>query len=182
MPRRHRRAASRRRRTEPGSGTAARPGQRRRAGGTANFERLLRQDRDDEHRLEAAAAGLQRIDADHLGQHHLPERRDRHRTPASLELWAIDRNKQAVAVEAAARRRQPHGAQAEHVVAVAGHRRQARLGDDRRRHAQGVRLRRQGNLVARPPDRLRQVRAATGATPRRRCCTATRSTCRSCTA
>ena len=61
-----------------------------------------------------------------------------------------DRSQQAGGeLEAAARRRQPHGAQAEHVVAVAGHRRQARLGDDRPRRPQGVRLRRQGNLVAR---------------------------------
>ena len=79
-----------------------------------------------------------------------------------LELWAVDRNKQDVVVEAADRRRQPHRAQAEHVVAVAGHRRHARLGDDRRRHAQGVRLRRQGALVARHPDRLRPLRPQLG--------------------
>ena len=33
--------------------------------------------RDHERRLEAAAAGLQRFDADHLGRHDLPERRHR---------------------------------------------------------------------------------------------------------
>ena len=55
-----------------------------------------------------------------------------------LELWAIDRNKQAVQLEAADRRLQSHGAQAEHVVALAGHRRQVRVGDDGPRHPQGV--------------------------------------------
>ena len=80
----------------------------------------------------------------------------------ALELWAIDRTQADGRVEAADRRRQPHGAQAEHVVAVAGHRRQARLGDDRRRRAQGVRLRRQGTLVAQHPDRLRHVRPQLG--------------------
>ena len=54
-------------------------------------------ERDGERRLEAAAAGLQRIDADHLGRSHLPERRDRLAIAASLELWAVDRTKPTVA-------------------------------------------------------------------------------------
>ncbi len=80
-------------------------------------------ERDRERRLEAAAAGLQRIDADHLGRHDLPEHGDgqRHRRPRALGR----RSQQAGrVVEAADRRRQPHRAQAEHVLAVAGHRRQ----------------------------------------------------------
>ena len=79
-----------------------------------------------------------------------------------LELWAIDRNKQSVKWKRPARRRQPHAAQAEHVDAVADHRRQVRVGDDRRRHPQGVRLRRQGDLVARHPGGLRTVRLELG--------------------
>ena len=74
-----------------------------------------------------------------------------------------DRSQQADGdVEAADRRRQPHGAQAEHVVALAGDRRPHRLGDDRRRRPQGVRLRRQGTLVARHADRLRPLRPQLG--------------------
>ena len=48
-------------------------------------------------------------------------------------------------LEATALGRQPHRQQAEHVVAVAGHRRHARLGDDRHGRPQGVRLRRARN-------------------------------------
>ena len=114
--------------------------------------------RHEERRLEAAASGLQRLDADHLGQHDLPERR--HRDEHRLDRAVGDRSQQARGeVEAPARRRQPHAAQAEHVVPVAGHRRQARLGDDGVRRLQGVRLRRQRNLVARSAGRLREVRA-----------------------
>ena len=117
--------------------------------------------RHEECRLEAAASGLQRLDADHLGQHDLPERR--HRGEHRLDRAVGDRSQQARGeVEAPARRRQPHGAQAEHVVPVAGHRRQARLGDDGVRRLQGLRLRRQGNLVARSAGRLREVRAELG--------------------
>ena len=114
--------------------------------------------RHEECRLEAAASGLQRLDADHLGRHDLPERR--HRGEHRLDRAVGDRSQQARReVEAPDRRRQPHRAQAEHVVPVAGHRRQARLGDDGVRRLQGVRLRRQGNLVARSAGRLREVRA-----------------------
>ena len=80
----------------------------------------------------------------------------------ALELWAVDRAKQTVLVETSDCGREPHGAQAEHVVAVAGHRWPHGVGDDRRRHAQGVRLRRQGIVVAQHPGRLRQVRAELG--------------------
>ncbi len=38
----------------------------------------LQQLRDEEHRLEDPDAGLQRLDANHLGRYDLPERRDRH--------------------------------------------------------------------------------------------------------
>ena len=57
-----------------------------------------------------------------------------------------------------------------------------RVGDDRHRHPQGVRLQRHRDLGARHPEGLRPLRSATGATGRRRCCTAMRSTCRCCTA
>ena len=79
-----------------------------------------------------------------------------------LELWAVDRQHAVGGLEAADGRRQSHGAQAEHVVAVAGDRRPACVGDDRRRHAQGVRLRGQGDLVARHPEGLRPVRPQLG--------------------
>ena len=138
--------------------------------------------RDRERRLEAAAAGLQRLDADHLGRHDLPERRRPRRTAATLELWA------STATSGAVMWKRPLGG-GNHME-----RKQnmsspspvtdgtARVGDDRHRHPQGVRLRRQRALGARHPEGLRPLRAATGATPRRRCCTATRSTCRCCTA
>ena len=145
---------------DPTRSAAAAPGRqqlRRPAAGAHG----LRQHRDQGHLLETAVARLQRIDADHLGRDDLPQRRDRnqHRRPRAVG----DRSQQAVGdVEAAARRRQQHAAQAEHVDAVADHRRQIRVGDDRRRHPQGVRLRRQGDLDARHPGRLRQVRLELG--------------------
>ena len=49
----------------------------------------------------------------------------------ALELWAVDRRTQKVSWKRPPGRHQPHGTQAEHVVAVAGHRRQACLGHDR---------------------------------------------------
>ena len=66
----------------------------------------------------------------------LPERRDRARHRAHR---AVGRRSQQAGghLETAALGRQPHRQQAEHVVAVAGHRRQARLGDDRHRRPQG---------------------------------------------
>ena len=57
------------------------PGRWRRQPGPAPRPHRVRQHRDQERRVEAAAAGLQRLDADHLGRHDLPERRhrDQHR-------------------------------------------------------------------------------------------------------
>ena len=55
------------------------------------------------------------------------------RATGQIELWAVDRNKTGGRLEAAAVGREPDRQQAEHVVAVAGHRRQARLGDHRHR-------------------------------------------------
>ena len=60
-----------------------------------------------------------------------------------LELWALDRGGWPDSLEEAHRGRQSHRAQAEHVVTVAGDRRPDRVGDDRRRHPEGVRLQRQ---------------------------------------
>ena len=57
-----------------------------------------------------------------------------------------------------------------------------RVGDDRHRHPEGVRLRRQRAVDARHPEGVRALRPATGATDRRRCCTTIRCTCRCCTA
>ena len=113
--------------------------------------------RDQECCVAAAAACLQRIDADHLGRHDLPERRNRRkqwhaRTVGGGPAHAVGR------LEAAAGRYQPHGAEAEHVVAVAGHRRPACVGHDGRGRAQGLRLRWQRDLVAQHPERLREVR------------------------
>ena len=129
--------------------------------GQADRPRLLREDGDDEHRVEAAAARLQRVDADCLGRHDLPERRHRrqHRRPGAVG----DRSHEADGrMEASARRFEPHGAQAEHVIAVSCHRRAACLGHDRRRRVQSVRLQGQGTLVAQHPDRLRPVRSQLG--------------------
>ena len=42
--------------------------------------------------MEAPGAQPQRLDADHLGRSHLPQRRDRVST-GDLELWAVDRKK-----------------------------------------------------------------------------------------
>ena len=52
----------------------------------------------------------------------------------SLFLWAVDRNKGEADLEAASERWRSSRAQAEHVDAVAGHRRHQRVGDDRHRH------------------------------------------------
>ena len=161
VPRRNRPAARRRAGVRPGRGSAARAGQRRRPRGAADRPRLLLEDGHAERRLEAAAARLQRIDADHLGQHDLPEhgngREHRRARAVGDRPHEPDRS-----VEATDRGREPHGAQAEHVVAVAAHRRPHGVGDDGRRRAQGVRLRRQGAVVAQHPGRLRQVRAELG--------------------
>ena len=150
----------------PDPGTRAAAGQRRPwrrwwQGRAAARERLLRQDRDDQRRLEAAAPRLQWLDADHLGQHDLSQhghgrqyRRARAVGRRSLDPYGH--------LETADRRHEPHGAEAEHVFPVARHRRPARLGDDRRRRVQGVRFCRQGNLVEEPASRLREVRPQLG--------------------
>ena len=57
-------------------------------------------------------------------------------------------------MEAAAHRFQSHGTQAEHVLAIARHRWQVRLGHDGSRRVQSVRFRGQGAVVAQSPDRL----------------------------
>ena len=113
---------------------------------------------DREHRLEARAARVVGIDADRLGRPHLSQRGG---GPQSVAVVRRSRARRR-ALEAAARRRQHADAEAEHVVAVAGDRRPARLGDDRHRRDQGVRLRGQGALDARHPEGLRRIRPAVG--------------------
>ena len=84
-------------------------------------------------------------------------------------------------LEASALGREPDRQQAEHVVALARDRRQARLGDHRHRHTERLRLRRHGTVDAGHPEGLRQVRRSSSATRRRRCCTGTRCISRCCT-
>ncbi len=98
------------------------------------------------------------IDRHHLGRAHLPQRRAGH---GSAPLGGRPHQGPAD-LEAPLERRQSPGAEAEHVVAVAGHRRAARVGDDRHRDSQGVRLRRQGNLGARHPEGPRPLRPQLG--------------------
>ena len=128
-------------------------GVRRRPPGARHLER------DRERHLETGAAGLLRIDA-----HHLERPRSSSTWPRapSCYLVCVDRNKGTELLEGPPRHRQREGAQAEHVVAVAGHRRHARLGDDGHGRAEGVRLRRQGNLGARHAEGLRPVRPELG--------------------
>ena len=99
------------------------------------------------------------IYAHHLGRSRLPERGNRARHRADRAVG--HRPHQAGGrLEAAALRRQSHREQAEHVVAVAGHRRPVRVGDERHRDPEGVRLRRQGVVGPRHPEGLRRVRPA----------------------
>ena len=84
-------------------------------------------------------------------------------------------------LEAAARRRQHEAAEAEHVDAFARHRRHDRLGDDRHRHPQSVRLQGHRALDARHAEGLRAASASITGTLRRPCSTRDRSTFRSCT-
>ena len=65
-------------------------------------------------------------------------------------------------VEAPDRGRQLPDQQTEHVVAVAGDRRHQRVGPDRPRHSESVRLRRQGAVDARHSEGLRDLRAELG--------------------
>ena len=80
------RSERRRLRRARGRHAAARPRRVRRARRASAGLACVRKLRNQEHRVEAEAAGLQRIDADHLGQHHLPERRhrDQHRRARAL--------------------------------------------------------------------------------------------------
>ena len=111
-----------------------------------------------ERGLEAADAGALGIDADHLGAPRLPQRRRRRRP---LVVGGRSRRGDGAVEEAAGRRERRHP-QAEHVVAVAGDRRQAGVGAHRHRRGQGVRLRRQGAVDARRGRRSRQVRSQLG--------------------
>ena len=110
---------------------------------------------DGEHRLEARDAGPERIDADHLGRDDLPQHRHGRpqRRPRALGAgsggWPDP-------LEEAHRGRQSHRAQAEHVFVVAGDRRPDRVGDDRRRHPEGVRPQRQRAVDAGHPEGLRR--------------------------
>ena len=69
-----------------------------------------------------------------------------------LELWSIDCNKPAINWKRRLADANHREMQAEHVVALAGDRRQARLGDDGSRRVQGVRFRGQRNLGAQYPE------------------------------
>ena len=99
-----------------------------------------------------------------------------------LELWAVDRNKQAV------RWKRPL-ADANHMERKQNMSSPSPVTDGKhvwvmtgRRRPQGVRLRRQGDLGARHPGRLRQVRSQLGLRLVAAAARATRSTCRCCTA
>ena len=133
-----------------------------------------------EHRLEARDAEPQRRDAYRLERSHLPQRRDRDVDRRSRAVGGRSQEGRAD-LEAAARRRQHQAAEAEHVDAVARHRRHDRLGDDRHRHPQSVRLQGHRALDARHAEGLRARSASTRATPRRPSSTRDRSTSRSCT-
>ena len=96
------------------------------------------------------------LDADRLGRSHLPERRPKAARP--VVLWA------SIATPARVRWKRLLGggnapdAQAEHVVAVAGHRRPHVWVMTGTGILQGLRLRRQGALGARHPEGLRALR------------------------
>ena len=101
----------------------------------------------------------------------------------TVSLWCLDRKTAAVLWKTAARRcRRARPPQAQHVDAVAGHRRQARLRHDRPGRAQGLRRCGPGALGARPAEGVRRRSAPTGATAARRCSTRACSTCRCSTA
>ena len=111
--------------------------------------------------METAASEPQRGDAHHLERCGLPQRRDgdgggRPRAVGSGPCQGKH------PVEAAAQRWQQADAQAEHVVAVAGHRRPDGMGPDGYRRAQGIRLQRKGTVGARHPEGLRRIRTQLG--------------------
>ena len=111
-----------------------------------------------EPRLEDAAAHAQRRVADCLEGSRLPERR-RSRQP--LPVGARPEHRRGP-LEAAARRRRPRHAQAEHVVAVAGDRWDGCLGDDGHGGPEEFHLRRQGAVGTRHPEGLRRLRPQLG--------------------
>ena len=130
---------------------------------------------DREHRLEAAGARAIGRDADRLGRAHLPERRG---GAAIWRLWAVDRTRGTV------RWKRPLGG---------GNRRMMKQNMSSPspvtdgRHVwvmtgtgmlQGVRLRRQGAVVARHPEGLRPLRAAVGLRLVAAAARGLRSTCR----
>ena len=82
---------------------------------------------DRERRVEAADAEPQRRDPDHLERPDLPERRAV-RATGDLELWCVERGNGQVLWKRPLGGGNHQPAQAEHVVAVAGHRRHERVG------------------------------------------------------
>ena len=135
-----------------------------------------------ERRVEAGDAEPQRGDADHLERSHLPQRC--HRAHVRRARAVVRRSHQAARCcgSGPLSGGNHQQAQAEHVVALARHRWHERLGHDRHRHPEGVRLQRQRDSGRATSRRTTAALASTGATPRRRSCTRTRSTCRCCTA
>ncbi len=113
--------------------------------------------------LETPDAGVVRVDAYRLGRSCLPQRRrrseDAGNQPASVVRESVERH---APLAAAVGDGQSPGAQAEHVHAVAGDRRLARVGHDGDRDPEGVRLRGSRALGARHPEGLRPVRAELG--------------------
>src|SRR3954462_158948 len=97
-----------------------------------------------ERRLETCPARMERIDADHLGRLHLSERQ-----PGKCSVFVVCRSRRADgSLESAARHGQSPGAEAEHVVAVAGDRWFSRLRDDRHRNPERIRLQGAGAVDA----------------------------------
>ena len=156
----------------PGAADDRDLGRRRRHGrelaGLARADRGRRQHRDRpaggvghraEHRVEAPDARLVRIDPHRLGRSHLPERGGRRRRHRAVVPRPGHRRAD---LAASPERREPPAPQAEHVVAVPGDRRRARLGDDRHGRPQGLRSRRQRAVDARHTRVLRPVRVELG--------------------
>ena len=113
-----------------------------------------------EHRLEAPDARVVGVHAHRLAR--TASSSTWRSNDDNIELWCLDPRHGTTDLAAAPERWEPPAPQAEHVVAVPGHGRRARLGDDRHRHPQGVRCRRQRAVDARHSGVVRPVRAELG--------------------
>ena len=96
-----------------------------------------------------------------------------------VSLWCLDRKSGAATWKEAARPLGgPRAQEAQHVDALAGHRRQARLRDDGTGRPQGLHGRRAGSSGRGTCRRTTARSGRTGATAARRCCSTARSTSR----